>query len=169
MNTLTEAESIRPRGQSAMNPIARLLSPEDILLEVDAASKTRVFEEAGRLLERRHGFPQTQVVHSLCAREELGSTGLGQGVAIPHARVKGLRKAVAAFVRTRLPIPFDAPDGKPVTDMVVILVPEHATDEHLEILAWVAQMFGTRAFREKLRMCVDAQSISRLFADRPQP
>jgi len=151
-----------------MNPIAQLLSPEDVLLDVDAPSKTRVFEEVGRLLERRHGLSQMQVVDSLCAREKLGSTGLGHGVAIPHARIKGLRKAVAAIVRTRLPIPFDAPDGKPVSHMVVLLVPEQATEEHLQILAWVAQVFADRQFREKLRMCVDVSSVSRLFADWPQ-
>jgi PTS system nitrogen regulatory IIA component len=151
-----------------MNPIAQLLSPEDILLDVDAPSKTRVFEEIGRLLERRHGLSQMQVVDSLCAREKLGSTGLGHGVAIPHARIKGLNKAVAAIMRTRLPIPFDAPDGKPVSDMVVLLVPAQATEEHLKILAWVAQVFADRQFREKLRMCVDVSSVSRLFADWPQ-
>jgi PTS system nitrogen regulatory IIA component len=98
----------------------------------------------------------------------MGSTGLGHGVAIPHARIKGLRTAVAAIVRTRLPIPFDAPDGKPVSDMVVLLVPEKATEEHLQILASVAQMFADRQFREKLRTCVDASSVRRLFADWPQ-
>lgn len=155
-------------GRSAMNPIAQLLSPEDILLDVDASSKKRVFEEVGRLFERRHGLAQAQVVDSLSAREKLGSTGLGHGVAIPHARIKGLPKAVAAIVRTRLPIPFDAPDGKPVSDMVVLLVPEQATEEHLQILAWIAQVFADRQFRQRLRMCVDAASVSRLFADWPQ-
>jgi PTS system nitrogen regulatory IIA component len=165
----TRFASIRAASeQSAMNLMAQLLSPEDILLDVDASSKTRVFEEVGRLLERRHGLSHTQVVDSLCAREKMGSTGLGHGVAIPHARVKGLRKAVAAIVRTRLPIPFDAPDGKPVSDMMVLLVPEKATDEHLEILASVSQMFAARQFREKLRTCVDASSVSRLLADWPQ-
>jgi PTS system nitrogen regulatory IIA component len=151
-----------------MNLIAKLLSPEDILLDVDAPSKTRVFEEVGRLLERRHGLSQMEVVDSLCAREKMGSTGLGQGVAIPHARVKSLHTAVAAYVRTSLPIQFDAPDGKPVSDMVVLLVPQHATEEHLQILASVAEMFADRPFREQLRMCVDASSVSRLFADWPR-
>jgi nitrogen PTS system EIIA component len=154
--------------QSAMNLIAQLLSPEDILLDVDASSKRRVFEEVGRLFERRHGLAQAQVVDSLSAREKLGSTGLGHGVAIPHARIKGLPKAVAAIVRTRLPIPFDAPDGKPVSDMVVLLVPEQATEEHLQILASVSQMFADRQFRQRLRMCVDAAGVSRLFAEWPQ-
>ena len=151
-----------------MNPISQILSADDILLDVDALSKTRVFEEVGRLFEKRHGFVQAQVVEDLCAREKLGSTGLGHGVAIPHARIKGLRRAVAAYVRTRLPIPFDAPDGKPVSDMLILLVPEQATDEHLQILAWCAQMFGDRRFREQLRMCVAASDVHQQFADWPQ-
>ncbi len=91
------------------------------------------------------GLPQAQVVESLNAREKLGSTGLGQGVALPHARIKNLPQAVAAFVRPKLPIPFDAPDAKPVWAMLVLLVPEHATEEHLQILAELAQMFGDSA------------------------
>jgi len=151
-----------------MNPLSQLLSADDILLDVEASSKTRVFEEVGRLFEKRHGFVQAQVIENLCTREKLGSTGLGQGVAIPHARIKGLRRAVAAYVRTRLPIPFDAPDGKPVSDMLILLVPEQATDEHLQILSWSAQMFGDRRFREQLRMCVAASDVRQLFADWPQ-
>jgi PTS system nitrogen regulatory IIA component len=148
-----------------MNSIAQLLSPEDVLLDLDVSTKKRVFEEVGRLLERRHGLAQTQVVESLSAREKLGSTGLGQGVALPHARIKHLQQAVAAFVRLKLPIPFEAPDGKPVSEMLVLLVPEHATEEHLQLLAEVAQMFCDRSFREQLRMGVDASSICQLFAD----
>jgi PTS system nitrogen regulatory IIA component len=130
-------------------------------------TKKRVFEEVGRLLEKRLGLEPEQVVKSLSAREELGSTGLGQGVAIPHARIKGLPQAVAAFVRTYLPIPFDAPDEKPVSEILVLLVPDQATDQHLQILASAARMFGDRSFRERLRMCVDASAVSRLFADWP--
>jgi PTS system nitrogen regulatory IIA component len=152
-----------------MNTIAPLLSPENILLDLDAPSKDRVFEAVGRLFHGRHGLTQTQVFDSLSTREKLGSTGLGQGVAIPHARLKGLRQAVAAFVRTKLPIPFDAPDGKPVSSMVVLFVPEQATEQHLRILAEVAEMFGDRRFREQLRLRVDPAGICQLFADWPQP
>ena len=151
-----------------MNAVAELLSPDDILLDLDVASKKRVFEEVGRLLEQRHGLAQTKVVESLSAREKLGSTGLGQGVAVPHARVKGLHQALAAFVRSRFPIPFDAPDAKPVSEMFVLLVPEHANEQHLQILAEVAQLFVDRAFRERLRMCVDARAVYQLFADWPR-
>ncbi|HXZ97212.1 MAG TPA: PTS IIA-like nitrogen regulatory protein PtsN [Burkholderiales bacterium] len=148
-----------------MNTIAQLLSPEDILLELDASSKKRVFEEVGRLFERRHGLAQAQVVECLEAREKLGSTALGKGVALPHARIKNLRQVVAAFVRLKVPIPFDAPDGKPVSDILVLLVPEQATEQHLQLLAEVAQMFCDRPFREQIRTCADLGSVCQLFAD----
>jgi len=150
-----------------MSTIHQLLSPENILLDVDVPNKERAFEAVGRLLDGRCGLAQTQVVDSLNARERLGSTGLGHGVAIPHARIKGLNQAAAAFVRTRSPIPFDAPDGKPVFAMVVLVVPHQATEQHLKILAEVAEMFGDRHFREQLRMCVDPAAVCKLFTDRP--
>jgi PTS system nitrogen regulatory IIA component len=151
-----------------INPVARLLSTDDILLDAEASTKTRVFEEIARLIERRHGFSKAQVVENLCARESLGSTGLGHGVAIPHARIKGLQRAVVAYVRTRLSVPFDALDGKPVSDMLVLLMPEQATDEHLQLLAWSAQMFGDRGFREQLRMCEAPGEVRQLFTAWPQ-
>jgi PTS system nitrogen regulatory IIA component len=88
-------------------------------------------------------------------------------VAFPHARIKDLHQAVAAFVRTCLPIPFDAPDEKPVSEILVLLVPDQATEQHLRILASAARMFGDRNFREQLRMCADTSSVSQLFADWP--
>lgn len=152
-----------------MNAVAKMLSPGNILLDVDASTKRRVFDEVGRLFEQRCGLAQARVVESLSAREKLGSTGLGQGVALPHARVKGLPQALAAFVRPKLPIAFDAPDGKPVSDILVLLVPEQATEQHLQILAEIAQMFCDRSFREQLRMRVDAGGVYQLFADWQNP
>lgn len=151
-----------------MKLVAGLMSAEDILLGLDASSRICVFEEVGRLFERRHRLPQTQVVEELNAREKLGSTGLGQGVALPHARVKNLTHAVAAFVRPKLPIAFDAPDAKPVWAMLIMLVPEHATEQHLQILAELAQMFGDSHFRERLRTCDDVDSVYQLMADWPR-
>ena len=91
------------------------------------------------------------VFDSLSAREKLGSTGLGQGIAIPHGRIKGLtRSARRLRAPARARSPFDAPDGKPVSQVFVLLVPEHATDLHLQLLSELAQMFCERAFREQL-------------------
>jgi PTS system nitrogen regulatory IIA component len=104
------------------------------------------------------------VVDSLNAREKLGSTGLGQGVAIPHARIKGLAKAVAAFVRPKLPIQFDSPDDDPVGCFFVLLVPAQATEQHLQILANVAQMLSNAQFRDRLGESKSQDEIHQLFA-----
>jgi len=133
-----------------MNLIAKLLPENHILLDADLTSKKRVFEQAGLLFENNGGIGRNAVFDSLFAREKLGSTGLGQGVAIPHGRIKGLKTASGAVIRVRNPIPFDAPDGQNVRLVFVLLVPERATDEHLQILSELAQMFCDKPFREQL-------------------
>ena len=150
-----------------MNLISPLLSPERILIDVDANTRSRVFEQVGQLFAAHTGLDATSVVESLTVREALGSTGLGQGFALPHARVKGLRLPLAAFMRLSLPIPFDSPDGKPVSELLVLLVPEQATEAHLQLLADAAQMFGDRRFRDHLRNQNDAASVCQAFADWP--
>jgi PTS system nitrogen regulatory IIA component len=117
----------------------------------------------GRFCEQRFGLPAATVIAGLEARESLGSTALGQGVAVPHGRIKGLRRAITLYVRPTTPIPFDAPDGNPVGDVVVLLVPETANSTHLHLLADVAQRFCDHHFREQLHPCVDAQAVRQLF------
>jgi PTS system nitrogen regulatory IIA component len=151
--------------ESHIESVAHLLSSADILLDLDASTKTRLFEEVGRLFEQRHGVSGAHVVRSLTERETLGSTGLGLGIALPHARIRNLPHPVAAFVRLKLPIAFDAPDDKPVSHMVILLVPQQATEHHLHLLAEIAQMFGDRNFRERMRGCDDADAVCRLFSD----
>lgn len=138
-----------------MNLIANLLPLSNIQVGLDASSKKRVFEQAGILFENNQGIGRSTVFDSLFAREKLGSTGLGQGVAIPHGRIKGLKEAVGAFLRLAAPVQFDAPDGKPVSFLFVLLVPEQATEQHLQILSELAQMFSDRAFREQLAAAPD--------------
>jgi PTS system nitrogen regulatory IIA component len=148
-----------------MSLIGELLSPDDILLGVDASDKVGVFEAVARLLQGRCGFAQSQLVDSLIAREECGSTGIGHGVAIPHARIKGLARPLSVYVRTRLPIPYDAPDGKPVSDLIVIFVPEQAAQQHLRLLAEVAEIFGDRRLRLQLHAAVDPEEVYRLLSE----
>ena len=138
-----------------MNLIAKLLPPANIVLDLDVTSKKRMFEQAGLLFENNQGVARSLVFDSLFARERLGSTGLGQGVAIPHGRIKGLREAVGAFVRLAQPVAFDAPDGKPVNLVFLLLVPEQATEQHLQILSELAQMFSDRELRERLAADTD--------------
>jgi PTS system nitrogen regulatory IIA component len=146
-----------------MNQISKILLPDNILLDTESTSKKRVFERVGLMFENNQQIARSQVFDSLFAREKLGSTGLGQGVAIPHGRIAKLRDAVAAFVKTSHPIPFDAPDGLPVNLIFVLLVPERATDLHLQILGELAEMFSDTQFRNHLLACEDSASIYQLF------
>ncbi|MBK9115714.1 MAG: PTS sugar transporter subunit IIA [Betaproteobacteria bacterium] len=146
-----------------MNQIADLLSASNIALDVEAPTKARLFEVAGSLFASGAALDGAAVAGSLAAREKLGSTGLGQGVAIPHGRIKGLKVARGAFLRLKQPVPFDAPDGKPVSQVFVLLVPEQATDLHLQLLSELAQMFSEREFREKLGGARDADGLIALF------
>src|SRR5713101_4086028 len=145
-----------------MNLIAKLLPPSNILLDLDVTSKKRMFEQAGLLFENNQGVARSLVFDSLLARERLGSTGLGQGVAIPHGRIKGLKEALGAFVRLSQPVPFDAPDGDPVTLAFVLLVPEKATEKHLQILSELAQMFSDRSLRDAMAAAKDAAELHQL-------
>lgn len=148
-----------------MNLIAQLLPESNIIIDLDATSKKRVFEQVGLLFENTLHIARIQVFDSLFAREKLGSTGLGQGVAIPHGRIKGLREAAAALVRMKEAIPFDAPDGLPVSIACILLVPEKATDQHLLILSELAQMFSNKIFRERLLHSQDTKEIHQLISD----
>ena len=142
-----------------MSQIAQLLPRENIVLALDATSKKRVFEHAGLLFENNQGIARSTVFDSLFAREKLGSTGLGLGVASPHGRIKGLKEACGAFLRLTTPVPFDSPDGKPVSLLFVLLVPEHANEQHLQILSALAERFSDRPCREALSAAEDVETI----------
>jgi PTS system nitrogen regulatory IIA component len=147
-----------------MNLIAPLLPEANVLVELDVSSKKRVFEQVGLLFENSVHIARSVVFDSLFAREKLGSTGLGQGVAIPHGRIKGLKEAAGALVRLKEPIPFEAPDGQNVSLIFVLLVPDRATDVHLRILSELAQMFSDRALRERLLAAPSVAELHQLVA-----
>ena len=147
-----------------MNLVARLLPPANVAVGVSVSSKKRLFEHLGLLFENNHGIASSVVFDSLFARERLGSTGLGHGVAIPHGRIKGLKDALGAFIRLSAPVPFDAPDAKPVSLVFALLVPEQATERHLQILSELAQMFSDRALRESMSMTADSAGLHQLIA-----
>jgi nitrogen PTS system EIIA component len=146
-----------------MNLIAKLLPESNVLVDLDVSSKKRVFEQVGLVFENHNSVARSEVFDSLFAREKLGSTGLGQGIAIPHGRIKGMKDAVGALVRTLQPIPFDAPDGQNVSIIFVLLVPDRATDMHLQILSELAQMFSEKPFREQLLAAPSAAELHRLI------
>jgi nitrogen PTS system EIIA component len=147
-----------------MNPVAKLLPLANVAVDVPVSSKKRLFEHLGLLFENNHGIASSVVFDCLFTRERLGSTGLGHGVAIPHGRIKGLKEALGAFVRLSAPVPFDAPDTKPVSLVFALLVPEQATERHLQILSALAQMFGDRALREAMVAAPDAGGLHQLIS-----
>ncbi|TMH73716.1 MAG: PTS IIA-like nitrogen regulatory protein PtsN [Betaproteobacteria bacterium] len=146
-----------------MSLVGKLLPPSHVLVDLQASSKKRLFEQAGLLFENNDGIARSLVFDSLFARERLGSTGLGQGVAIPHGRIKGLKEALGALIRLAQPVPFDAPDAAPVTLVFVLLVPEKATEKHLQILSELAQMFSDKALREAMTKAADAAELHQLI------
>ena len=142
-----------------MNRLASILSPSQVLAQVDVTSKKRAFEEAGLLFENLHGLSRAVVTDSLFSRERLGSTGLGHGVAIPHGRIKGLKTPMAAVFQLSQAIGFEAPDEQLVSLLIFLLVPEAATQKHLEILSEIAELLSDAALREKLTSCTDSQQL----------
>ncbi len=134
-------------------------------MRVEATSKKRAFEEAGLLFESLHGLSRALITDSLFARERLGSTGLGHGVAIPHGRIKGLKSPMAALFQLEQPIGFDSPDEQPVSLLIFLLVPEAATQKHLEILSEIAELLSDGPLRERIKACQDASELHGLIAD----
>lgn len=147
-----------------MNRLSQILPPSQVLVSVEATSKKRAFEEAGMLFENQHGLNRALISDSLFARERLGSTGLGHGVAIPHGRIKGLKTPMAAVFLLQNPIGFDAPDQQAVDLLIFLLVPEAATQKHLEILSEIAELLSDSALREQLKTSTDAAALHRLIA-----
>ena len=133
-----------------MNLIAPLITADTALLDVSFTSKKKLFEHAADLFARIHGLKSSDIFTSLFERERLGSTALGCGIAIPHGRIKGLKNACGVFYRLQTPLEFDAPDNQPVSICFVLLVPQDANEQHLQILGELAQLFGDDAMRTKL-------------------
>lgn len=148
-----------------MNLVAKLLAPANILLDLEVSSKKRMFEQVGLLFENNQGIARSLVFDSLFARERLGSTGLGHGVAIPHGRIKGLKQPLAAVFQLASPIGFDAPDEQPVQLMIFLLVPEAATQKHLEILSEIAELLSDGGLREQMKGAIDAVTLHALIAN----
>ncbi len=147
-----------------MNRLASILPPAQVLVQVEATSKKRAFEEAGLLFENLHGLSRALVTDSLFSRERLGSTGLGHGVAIPHGRIKGLRAPMAAVFLLANPIGFDSPDDEAVSLLIFLLVPEAATQKHLEILSEIAELLSDAQLRSKLTASTEATQLHALIS-----
>lgn len=132
--------------------LSEILSPTGIRLDADATSKKRVLESASEMLaDHDKSLSPRQIFDCLIAREKLGSTGLGHGVAIPHGRLAGLDKTIGVFLRVPKGVDFDAPDNEPVDLVFALLVPEESTEEHLQVLASIARYFDAELSRAALR------------------
>ena len=150
-----------------MNPVGELLRIDDIRLDIDITSKSQLLEEVAALLAVRHGLSKALIADSLRVREQLGSTGVGHGFAIPHARMSQCATATAALVRTKFAIPFDAPDGRPVSVFLGLIVPHKANEAHLQLLATAAGMFSDRGLRDQLRTSNDPSALREIVAAWP--
>lgn len=154
-----------------MTQLDDLLAEMHIECGVLASSKKKALEALSSLLAgTAGGTDEVTIFDALIARERLGSTGLGFGVAIPHGRLAGIERTVGGLLVLGSGVDFDAPDGAPVDVLFGLLVPEACNDEHLAILAGLAQLFSDEQLRERLRSCGDADSLRATLRDwRPAP
>ena len=139
-----------------MTNIAKILPLENVLLNLDVSSKKRAFEQAGLLFENNCSIARSTVSENLFARERLGSTGLGHGVAVPHGRIKGLKNPIAAFVRLAEAIPFESPDGMPV-DLLIFFSQVHIMSVHARL--HYEAVFGRAKFAYEINPFVQNVSV----------
>lgn len=141
-----------------------LLSPDRVYSTVRASSKKRLLEQVSDALVRNDAnLNAREVFESLCARERLGSTGLGHGVAIPHGRISGQAAVQAVFIRLAKPLDYDAADGKPVDLLFGLVVPENCTGDHLKLLSQIAEQFSDDELLESIRKAKDNVEILELL------
>jgi len=149
-----------------MDLVWRWVCPRHIALDVDARSKREALGAIATLCAESHGLPPAPLLRALWRREQAGSTALGHGVAIPHARIDGIEHPLTLFVRTRTPIAFHAPDGQPVAHLYAILVPMHSDLEvHLKLLARIAEMFSEPELRVRVTTASTPAVAHSIFAD----
>lgn len=146
--------------------IQHLLTPSRTLCGLQGGSKKRVLEMTSQLIaEQNPGLDSDVIFSGLLGRERLGSTGIGDGVAIPHCRLADCKEALGYLITLDSPIDFDSIDGKPVDLLFTLVVPEEACEEHLQTLASVAELFSQEAVRNALRTAKDNESLYQVIAD----
>jgi PTS system nitrogen regulatory IIA component len=144
--------------------IERWLQPEHILLDIEAADRAEALDAAAAIVGRTHAVDPVPIRHALERREQTGSTAMGGGFAIPHARVRAIEQPLTLFMRLKRAIAFGAPDGRPVSQLLVILVPtEGSRDDHLALLAAVARLFSDADFRSELDKSADVAAAAAAF------
>jgi len=147
-----------------MNRHGHSLALQAVAVDLDVQGKIAFLHAAAEMLKRFCRIEAEPIFRALHRREQAGSTGVGDGLAIPHARVPGIDRPVTLFIRTRMPIRFDAPDAKPVSEFFVMLVPaDGAPETQLQLLRAVAERFSEAAFRAALAAAADAAAIAAVF------
>jgi PTS system nitrogen regulatory IIA component len=149
--------------------ITDMFKKEYIIEELKANSKRAVLGELSEIFTRYHtGIQNEAMVEVLLDREKLGSTGIGDGIAIPHGKLKGLDSLVISFGRSREGIDFDSIDGKPVHIFFLLMAPESSTGQHLKALAKISRMLKDQEFRNSLMSAKNAEEIYRRIADKDE-
>jgi PTS system nitrogen regulatory IIA component len=147
-----------------MDTVTQWLCPQEIELDLDVRNRWDALRMVSALIERSRGLSAPPVFRALWRRETAASTGVGNGLAIPHARITGIAEPVTAYVRTKAPVEFAASDRKRVSDLFVILVPPNgANEKHLRLLALVAEAFSDCDFRARLAAATDPRGVRSAF------
>jgi PTS system nitrogen regulatory IIA component len=143
--------------------VSALLSPDRIFIDTDISSKKRLLEFIAKTVASQFGLSQPALYNNLLNRERLGSTGLGKGFAIPHTRMLNLDTTIACFIRLDQPIKFEAPDNEPVDLVFSIIIPENATDEHLQILSSLAKIFSQSEVCDAIRKAGSGEEVANII------
>jgi len=161
-----EMENRLSQGPGTSHSVETGIDPCDVVLDVELHNRRHALELAAAAFGRSLGLDPDPIFRALWRRELVGSTALGCGIAIPHARIDGIAEPTTLYLRAKWPIDFAAPDGKPVRHLLVIVVPTDGDAEaHLRLLAAAAQKFTERTFRDRLTAADDAHAIRQAFAD----
>ena len=144
--------------------LIKLLEEVEVILDITISSKKRLFEAVGLCIEEKYGIPRFETLEALFAREKLGSTNIGHGIALPHGRLTNLKRFVGVFARLENPIQFESGDNKPVQIVFALLTPEvKQQNQHLAYLAHLAEVFSEKSKREKLLAVSDKKEIIQLL------
>lgn len=148
--------------------ISALLSPHKIFIDVEVSSKKKLLELIANIAADETSLPQSSIYSNLLNRERLGSTGLGQGFAVPHARLGDLEHTVGCFFRLKQPVNFESPDNRPVDLVFTIIIPQEANEEHLLILSSLARIFSNAEICEAIRAASSREEIEKIIQSAEQ-
>jgi PTS system nitrogen regulatory IIA component len=148
--------------------ISALLSPQRIFLDVEVSSKKKLLELIANIVADQAQLKESSIYSNLLNRERLGSTGLGHGFAVPHARVENLEQTIGCLFRLKEPVNFEAPDNQPVDLVFTIIIPQEATEEHLMILSSLAKLFSQSDLRNAIHHATSKDEIAQIILSAEQ-